>query len=76
MSASQILKFAESLPQKFKAARIKKYQAAEALNMSRQNLFQKLNNPNSFKVEELVKLERFIRNREESAALVGTNRRQ
>lgn len=76
MSASQILKFAESIPAKLKAARIKKYQAAEALDMTRQNLFKKLQNPNSLRVDELLKLERIIRNREESSALVGTNRGQ
>jgi hypothetical protein len=61
MSASQIQKFAESLPQKLKAARIKRYQAAEVLEMTRQNLFHKLSNPNSFKVSELVKLERLLK---------------
>jgi formyltetrahydrofolate synthetase len=73
MSANQILKFAQSIPAQLKAARIKKYQAAEALNMTRQNLFYKINNPSSFKVEELVKLDVFIKNSEKSRAMLGSN---
>lgn len=73
MSASQILKFAKNLPDQLKAAKLKKYQAAQALNMSRQNLFYKFNNPSSFKIEELLILDAFIKNSEKSRAMLGSN---
>ena len=66
MSASQILIFAKSLPDQLRSAGLKKYEAAEALEMTRQNLFLKLNNPSSFKVEELIKLEAFIKKRKKN----------
>ena len=73
LDSKSIQAFAEELPKLLKSQKIKRAEAAAALQFSRQALYKKIDNPSQWKLGELMILTDLIRSKE-TAAMLGSNR--